>query len=67
MLSPSRLVERERHAGVVERFADEVAALWGDVGVLFAEDLGRENEYVSMDCVVLLGGSLYCWNRFDTP
>jgi len=42
MLSPRRLVERERHAGVVQSLADEVAALWWDVGVFLAEDLGKE-------------------------
>jgi hypothetical protein len=39
MLGPGGLVERECHAGVVEGFADEVAALGRDVGVFFAEDL----------------------------
>jgi len=40
MLSPRWLVERERHAGVVQGLADEVAALGWDVGVFLAEDLG---------------------------
>jgi len=40
VLCPSRLIEGESHAGVVEGFADEVAALGRDVGVFFAEDLG---------------------------
>ena len=40
MLSPRRLVERERNAGVVKGLADQVAALWWDVGVFLAEDLG---------------------------
>jgi hypothetical protein len=42
MLGPRRLVERERHAGVVQSLADKVAALWWDVGVFLAEDLGKE-------------------------
>ena len=40
MLSPRWLVERERHAGVVQGLADVVAALGWDVGVFLAEDLG---------------------------
>jgi hypothetical protein len=44
MLSPRWLVERERHAGVVQGLADEVAALWWDVGVFLAEDLGSWEE-----------------------
>jgi hypothetical protein len=39
MLGPGGLVEGESHAGVVESFANEVAALGRDVGVFFAEDL----------------------------
>jgi hypothetical protein len=39
MLGPGGLVERERHAGVVESLADKVTALGRDVGVFFAEDL----------------------------
>jgi hypothetical protein len=39
VLGPGRLVEGERHAGVVEGFANEVAALGRDVGIFFAEDL----------------------------
>ena len=39
VLGPGRLVEGESHAGVVESFANEVAALGRDVGVFFAEDL----------------------------
>lgn len=41
MLGPSRLVKGESDAGVVEGLADEIAALGRDVGVLFAENLGR--------------------------
>jgi len=44
MLSPGRLVERERHAGVVQGLADEVAALGRDVGVFFTEDLCDVNQ-----------------------
>ena len=39
MLGPGGLVERERHAGVVESLADKVTALGRDVGVFFVEDL----------------------------
>jgi len=48
MLSPRWLVEREGHAGIVQGLADEIAALWWDVGVFLAEDLGGWKGEVSL-------------------
>lgn len=39
VLGPGMLVEREGHAGIVQRLADQVAARRRDVGVTLAEDL----------------------------
>jgi hypothetical protein len=41
MLRPRRLIKRKRNTSVVQRLADEIAALGRDVRVFLAEDLCR--------------------------
>lgn len=63
MLSPGGLVERESDVGIVEGFADQVAAFWRDVGVFLAEDLGAGVLVGSLDVESFLSLVMLLWVR----